>query len=113
MFETRKNKPTRPKTTASSAINFVSHAIYSRPATGTSVSRQLSKVDHQKISINFEKKVEDCDSINLSLFSLESVEYVSNREKYGKFNYSSYFERYMNRKAIVKIPQNLMPKYAK
>lgn len=112
MFETPKNKPIRPKTTASPAINFGSHAISSRPTTRTWVSRHLSK-DHQEISINFEKKVEDCDSINLSLFSLESVEYVSNREKYGRFNYSSYFERYMNRKAIVKIPQNLMPKYAK
>lgn len=57
------------------------------------------------------KKEYDLDSINLSLLSLNSDEFIVNREKYGKFKYSSYFERYMNRRAAVKI--QFMPKYIK
>lgn len=57
------------------------------------------------------KKEYDLDSINLSLLSLNSDEFIVNREKYGKFKYSSYFERYMNRRAAVKI--KFMPKYIK
>lgn len=60
-------------------------------------------------SLTLNKKENDLDSINLSLLSLNSDEFVVNREKYGKFKYSSYFERYMNRRALVKI--QFMPKY--
>lgn len=53
----------------------------------------------------------DDASVNISLFNVDSEQnFELERKEYGKFNYFSYFERYMNRIAKRKIPYNLLPK---
>lgn len=49
-------------------------------------------------------------STNISLLSMESNKTLPELKSYGSFKYFSHFERYMNRRAIVKIPSHLMPK---
>ncbi|RNA32918.1 hypothetical protein BpHYR1_030542, partial [Brachionus plicatilis] len=54
----------------------------------------------------------DNNSVNISLLNLESEQNfeIKDRKEYGKFNYFSYFERYMNRIAKRKIPSFLLPR---
>ena len=59
---------------------------------------------------NAEYEQDSLDGTNISLFSTESDRTLPVMKSYGNFDYFSYFERYMNRRAVVKIPINYLPK---
>jgi len=72
-------------------------------------ARKNDLVKLKEASVDDFDKVSVC-STNISLFSMESSKTLPEAKSYGNFKYFSYFERYMNRRAIVKIPTHLMPK---
>lgn len=76
------------------------------------VPRAASSAASQHSKIKREEKCPDAESVNLSLFSLESEElHAINKEKYGKSKFVSRFETYMNRRSMNKTSFFLMPKY--
>jgi hypothetical protein len=91
---TRQAATTRP-TTAYSSRTVASRASASSARTGLSKSVKVQDDDLD----------ESAESVSLSLLSLTSdLNQPSDiiRKEYGKFEYFSYFERYLNQRAPVK-----------
>ena len=100
--------------TASSSLRSLNKPIYklNRPMTSKSsiFNSQEVKSNKEETKLDIELDTESEASTNLSLFSINSERTLPKMKKYNMFNYRSYFERYLNRKAVVKIPSNLLPK---
>lgn len=113
----------RPKTSVSVTVTNTSPDFPASPFRSHSSSYNLSQRQStnrssfvRNPSSTFDSKIElpnlaDDNSIDISLFNVESEHnFQLDRKEYGKFNYFSYFERYMNRIAKWKIPSYLLPK---
>jgi hypothetical protein len=91
----------------------------SRPLTagtsGNKSSSETKNVTFKKLNNKSENEDEVEEnasqaSTNLSMFSLAQTDHtLPKMKKYNQFNYRSFFERYLNRRAAVKIPSYNMP----
>ena len=96
----------------SRATTAVTHkSRVKQPSASKTESIKLNEtIDRVRNEIDDEFDNVSTVSTNISLFSMESSKTLVNSRSYGNFKYLSYFERYMNRRAAVKIPPNFMPK---
>ncbi len=116
------DKQQRPKTALSKSIDLNQKtsrgtsrlSTNSRPLTSLANNKSVSfKKPNDHKSANDEEDIYEHvseTSTNLSMFSLAQSDHtLPKMKKYNQFNYRSYFERYMNRRAVVKIPTYNMP----
>ena len=113
------NRENANKNTRSSVSRSVLSAISNRssvsnlaPLKKPSIKQQDMINNKRKKSVKFGNYEEDEDDkmTNISLLTVNSYETVKQKKIYGKFQTFSSFERYMNRRAKVRLQPHLNPK---
>lgn len=109
------NRPTTAKSRSSNGSAFNANKSSKK---STSRKVELIKKPIENDERSDDNNEDDSQSCNLSLLSLSTGRCsrladetrIELRKQYGKFRYTSFFERYMNQRATIKIPSHFIPK---
>jgi hypothetical protein len=93
----------------SSAKSSISNLIQFKK-TDTKQQDTINYKRKKSIKFNNEEEDEDDNMTNITLLSVNSYETIRPKRLYGKFQTFSLFERYMNRRAKIKLQPHMNPK---